>query len=93
MSITGWETKPLVVLLLGWLGEESLDSLSNLEKNWKRFLMSQTSREKAWQLSQALAHLAETTTFTNDTQLLARKLRCGGHDHDCNGDDDDHDDF
>ena len=28
MSITGWETKPLVVLLLGWLGEESLDSLS-----------------------------------------------------------------
>jgi len=33
-------------------------------------------REKAWQLSQALAHMAETTTFTTDTQLLARKLRC-----------------
>ena len=77
MSITGWETKPLVVLLLGWLGEESLDSLSNLDQT-EKFLMSQTSREKAWQLSQALAHLAETTTFTNDTQLLARKLRCGG---------------
>ena len=77
MSITGWETKPLVVLLLRWLGEESLDSLSNLDQT-EKFLMSQTSREKAWQLSQALAHLAETTTFTNDTQLLARKLRCGG---------------
>ena len=35
MSITGWETKPLVVLLLGWLGEESLDSLSNLDQTEK----------------------------------------------------------
>jgi len=32
-------------------------------------------REKAWQLSQALAHLAEKTTFTKDTKLLAQKLR------------------
>ena len=35
MSITGWETKPLVVLPLGWLGEESLDSLSNLDQTEK----------------------------------------------------------
>ena len=82
MSITGWETKHLVILLLGWLVEESLDSVQwTAFQIWiklKKFLMSRTSREKAWQLSQALAHLAETTTFTSDTQLLARKLRCGG---------------
>ena len=32
-------------------------------------------REKAWQCSHALAHLAEETQFTTNRETLARKLR------------------
>ena len=70
MSITGWETKPLVVLLLGWLGEESLDSLSNLDQTEKVLDVSNLQGE-------GLAAESSTGALGRDDNLHQRHTIAG----------------